>query len=453
MDRPINLDEFMGMGPEALQSGLFPNGYRPDADLPAFMEIDDSPVPATRRTRNPPSLSSARDINVVLQTNEQAVPRRSRRSGNTHVNAPFGENARTIPTNPLTAGSIHRSSNSARNNPDQKRKRPSGESGRRLSEDTNHDNGYAHNATNEAAGSEYADEDRPSKRRVRKDNDKPQQSISQTPPRQSLIVRLSYSQAAVGRAAAKVVAANGTATRRTTAPGKPARRKATPRKATPRKVTPRKAATPKPKRAKAKKSNGKYGSGEHLYSDRFATREYNESKSLAPHNPPLKTSKRAEESRTASGSPPKDSSDPVEIRDLLHIMNFLSPHTGQGYFQTMNDIEAIDKMIIIGLKVSSKGEDENGDDHAEASGTRPKARKASTKMFAYTGLNTNLPPLSNIDEIFADLTQRALGQGLDKFLKGIGSRAIKVATLCSGTESPLLALQMVQESEYMSSSF
>ncbi|KAK5119245.1 hypothetical protein LTR85_007859 [Meristemomyces frigidus] len=61
------------------------------------------------------------------------------------------------------------------------------------------------------------------------------------------------------------------------------------------------------------------------------------------------------------------------------------------------------------------------------------------------GLDPALPPLHEIDDIFCDITQRALVLGLDKALEHLRSRPLRVATMCSGTESPLLALQMVHD--------
>ncbi|KAK4540354.1 hypothetical protein LTR36_009311 [Oleoguttula mirabilis] len=61
------------------------------------------------------------------------------------------------------------------------------------------------------------------------------------------------------------------------------------------------------------------------------------------------------------------------------------------------------------------------------------------------GLDPNLPPLHDIDDIFRDVTTRALTLGLDKALDHLRSRPLRVATMCSGTESPLLALQTVHE--------
>lgn len=60
------------------------------------------------------------------------------------------------------------------------------------------------------------------------------------------------------------------------------------------------------------------------------------------------------------------------------------------------------------------------------------------------GLDTTLPPLSRIDGIFKDITTKALSLGLGKALETT-PKPLRVATMCSGTESPLLALEMVQD--------
>ena len=60
------------------------------------------------------------------------------------------------------------------------------------------------------------------------------------------------------------------------------------------------------------------------------------------------------------------------------------------------------------------------------------------------GLNTELPPLSSIEAIFKDITAKSLSLGLREALKTTPV-PLRVATMCSGTESPLLALEMVQD--------
>jgi site-specific DNA-cytosine methylase len=61
------------------------------------------------------------------------------------------------------------------------------------------------------------------------------------------------------------------------------------------------------------------------------------------------------------------------------------------------------------------------------------------------GLDTGLPPLSAIADIFEDITTKALAMGLREFLQKMNGQSLRVATMCSGTESPLLALEMVQD--------
>ncbi|GAB1740320.1 hypothetical protein NU219Hw_g5429t1 [Hortaea werneckii] len=61
------------------------------------------------------------------------------------------------------------------------------------------------------------------------------------------------------------------------------------------------------------------------------------------------------------------------------------------------------------------------------------------------GLAVDLPPLSDLDDIFDDMTNTALRLGLKGALNALTGRRIRIATLCSGTESPLLAMEMVAD--------
>ena len=58
--------------------------------------------------------------------------------------------------------------------------------------------------------------------------------------------------------------------------------------------------------------------------------------------------------------------------------------------------------------------------------------------------DSNLPPISSIPAIFTDLVSRI--PDITKVAERIKGRKLRVATMCSGTESPLLALEMVQDS-------
>jgi hypothetical protein len=57
---------------------------------------------------------------------------------------------------------------------------------------------------------------------------------------------------------------------------------------------------------------------------------------------------------------------------------------------------------------------------------------------------SDLPPTSDIPKMFDDLVTRA-GK-LDLLVDKLNGRKLRVATMCSGTESPLLALRMITRS-------
>lgn len=59
-------------------------------------------------------------------------------------------------------------------------------------------------------------------------------------------------------------------------------------------------------------------------------------------------------------------------------------------------------------------------------------------------LARNLPPMHKLKDIFNDLAENAIKQGLAAVLNHLAGRPLRVATMCSGTESPLLALEMIQ---------
>ncbi|KAE8383418.1 hypothetical protein BDV26DRAFT_287610 [Aspergillus bertholletiae] len=62
-----------------------------------------------------------------------------------------------------------------------------------------------------------------------------------------------------------------------------------------------------------------------------------------------------------------------------------------------------------------------------------------------TQLALNLPPLHRLSDIYRSITARALELNFEEFLQHIGSKPLRIVTACSGTESPLLALEMVQD--------
>lgn len=105
------------------------------------------------------------------------------------------------------------------------------------------------------------------------------------------------------------------------------------------------------------------------------------------------------------------------------------------------------------VKVSSQVGKASGKPQAVTkppSGLKVKGSKGMKRMLTRNpgdakGLDRSLPPLSDVRDIFRDITERALKLKLEDALKHLNGRPLRVATMCSGTESPLLALQMISE--------
>ncbi|PYI05069.1 hypothetical protein BO78DRAFT_387948 [Aspergillus sclerotiicarbonarius CBS 121057] len=75
-----------------------------------------------------------------------------------------------------------------------------------------------------------------------------------------------------------------------------------------------------------------------------------------------------------------------------------------------------------------------------------RSRLPSGNKAPRTQLALHLPPMHTLEDIFKSITDVALELGFDHFLSHLGARPLRVVTVCSGTESPLLALEMVQKS-------
>lgn len=238
--------------------------------------------------------------------------------------------------------------------------------------------------------------------------------------------------------------------KRTTAPTS---KRATnrPRQAAPgsRRIAPRKVAAGKEKSAKTTRSALR------LESKLFATKAYRDSKGLLPIKQPLKLAESNNHSGTATQKSKRTTLGDPELKALVRLLGDLTPHPNRTYLESMGNTASIDRMITRGLKLSKKKDDADNDDadadaddHEEQEPVQqPEDGANMNELVPYNGLNVNLPPMSNIHDIFADLTKNALGRGLREFLEALGSGQLKVATLCSGTESPLLALQMIGDSE------
>ena len=68
------------------------------------------------------------------------------------------------------------------------------------------------------------------------------------------------------------------------------------------------------------------------------------------------------------------------------------------------------------------------------------------KIVAHRRLDENQPPLSNIHKIFDHITVHACSKGLIKASEPIQKTGLRVMTMCSGTESPLVAMNLVRDS-------
>jgi hypothetical protein len=63
------------------------------------------------------------------------------------------------------------------------------------------------------------------------------------------------------------------------------------------------------------------------------------------------------------------------------------------------------------------------------------------------GIDLDRPPLYRIQDIFDDMAKKAEQLGFGDVLSHLGARKLRVVTMCSGTESPLLSLKMLSDSK------
>jgi len=88
---------------------------------------------------------------------------------------------------------------------------------------------------------------------------------------------------------------------------------------------------------------------------------------------------------------------------------------------------------------------------AAGEGRRTRGVKASgTNMPKQTehkgGIEESWPPMSKMEDIFTDLARKAVTHGLNDALKAFPGKKLRVATMCSGTDAPIIGLRAVQAS-------
>ncbi|RDL37552.1 uncharacterized protein BP5553_04985 [Venustampulla echinocandica] len=102
---------------------------------------------------------------------------------------------------------------------------------------------------------------------------------------------------------------------------------------------------------------------------------------------------------------------------------------------------------------SASASDDEPPDEEEApeeevvNGSKPKAAVKWNDTFKYgLGFDNMLPPINTVRAAFEDLFDRSKEIGFNKYLRHLdklGNRNLTVATMCSGTESPMLALDLL----------
>lgn len=64
-------------------------------------------------------------------------------------------------------------------------------------------------------------------------------------------------------------------------------------------------------------------------------------------------------------------------------------------------------------------------------------------------INKYSKPITDIKDIFWDIVKRALrtgkADGLEHFIKYLKNKPIHIATICSGTESPIIAIMLIKQ--------
>jgi hypothetical protein len=100
-------------------------------------------------------------------------------------------------------------------------------------------------------------------------------------------------------------------------------------------------------------------------------------------------------------------------------------------------------------KPEEDGPEEDGLERDETEGNKPDERLPPVigyRAALSKTIDTTLPPMNRLDDIFAHMATRALDKlEFESVLDAIP--VLNIATMCSGTEAPLLALRMLNKSK------
>jgi len=75
-------------------------------------------------------------------------------------------------------------------------------------------------------------------------------------------------------------------------------------------------------------------------------------------------------------------------------------------------------------------------------------KKKRTHNYLGPLLSANLPPMYKLQDIFNDIATKALNLSDQTFRLWLEGKIIKIGTMCSGTESPILALEEIRKSMF-----
>jgi hypothetical protein len=98
---------------------------------------------------------------------------------------------------------------------------------------------------------------------------------------------------------------------------------------------------------------------------------------------------------------------------------------------------------------TQSGKTSPGDDDSDFQNIPDVRRAHDYAKKTRTGLDYTFPPMSDLEDIFNDISNRAVKKGLKTFLAHLGHRKLRVVTMCSGTESPIMALEMIAQSRLL----
>lgn len=102
----------------------------------------------------------------------------------------------------------------------------------------------------------------------------------------------------------------------------------------------------------------------------------------------------------------------------------------------------VDETPALDVNFNKTPQEDGPDDIPEL----PEVRRSKVD-FKDRYLALHLPPMYTLEDIFNDLAAKAMSLGFGEVVKRLGDRPLRIATVCSGTESPILAMEMFLKGE------